>query len=63
MFPTEKELISFIKRKGLVNFSMIAKPFDIKNTTVSDLIVSLEKKKVLKIKKLGGSKIVLLKWN
>jgi Mn-dependent DtxR family transcriptional regulator len=40
---------------------MIAKHFDIKNTTVSDLIASLEKNKVLKVKKLGGSKIVLLK--
>lgn len=61
MFPTEKELISFVKKKGLVNFSMIAKHFKIQNTTVSDLVVSLEKKKVLRIKKLGGSKLVLLK--
>ena len=61
MFPTEKELITFIKRKGLVNFSMIARHFEIQNTTVSDLIASLEKKKILSVKKLGGSKIVLLK--
>ena len=61
MFPTEKELIGFIKRRGLVNFSMIAKHFGIKNTTVSDLIASIEKKKVVYVKKLGGSKIVLLK--
>ncbi|MBT3866026.1 hypothetical protein HOF78_02900 [Candidatus Woesearchaeota archaeon] len=61
MFPTEKELISFIKKKGLVNFSMIAKHFKIQNTTVSDLIASLETKKVLRVKKLGGSKLVLLK--
>ena len=61
MFPTEKELISFIKKKGLVNYSMIAKHFQIQNTTVADLIASLEKKKVLRTKKLGGSKLVLLK--
>ncbi|MBT4577198.1 hypothetical protein HOB91_02620 [Candidatus Woesearchaeota archaeon] len=61
MFPTEKELITFIKKKGLVNFSMIAKHFKIQNTTVSDLVASLEQKKVLSIKKLGGSKLVLLK--
>jgi Mn-dependent DtxR family transcriptional regulator len=61
VFPTEKELIAFIKRKGLVNFSMIARHFEIQNTTVSDLISSLEKKKVVSVKKLGGSKIVLPK--
>ncbi|MBT4111413.1 hypothetical protein HOE37_06155 [Candidatus Woesearchaeota archaeon] len=61
MFPTEKELLTFVKKKGLVNFSMIAKHFKIQNTTVSDLISSLEQKKVLRVKKLGGSKLVLLK--
>ncbi len=61
MFPTEKELITFVKKKGLVNFSMIAKHFKIQNTTVSDLIASLENRKVLSVKKLGGSKLVLLK--
>ena len=61
MFPTEKELLTFVKKKGLVNFSMIAKHFKIQNTTVSDLISSLEQKKVLGVKKLGGSKLVLLK--
>ncbi len=61
MIPTEKELLSFIKRKGLVNFSIIARHFNIKNTTVSDLIDSLVKKKVVSVKKLGGSKIVLIK--
>jgi Mn-dependent DtxR family transcriptional regulator len=61
VFPTEKELLTFVKKKGLVNFSMIAKHFKIQNTTVSDLISSLEQKKVLRVKKLGGSKLVLLK--
>ena len=61
MIPSEKELIQFIKQRDLVNFSLIAKFFDIKNTTVSDLIASLEKKKLVTVKKLGGSKIVRLK--
>ena len=61
MIPTEKELIDFIKRRDLVNFSIIAKYFDIKNSTVSDLIHVLIKKKLVVVKKLGGSKIVRLR--
>ena len=61
MIPTEKELIEFIKHRDLVNFSIIAKHFDIKNSTVSDLITALVKKKLVLVKKLGGSKIVRLK--
>jgi len=61
VIPTEKELIEFIKHRDLVNFSIIAKHFDIKNSTVSDLITALVKKKLVLVKKLGGSKIVRLK--
>jgi len=61
VIPTEKELLDFIKRRDLVNFSIIAKYFDIKNSTVSDLIRVLVKKKLVVVKKLGGSKIVRLK--
>ena len=61
MIPTEKELIDFIKRRDLVNFSAIAKFFDIKNTTVSDLIYALKHKKLVEVKKIGGNKIVRLK--
>ena len=61
MIPTEKELVDFIRRHDLVNFSMIARFFDIKNATVTDLIKSLEKKRLLQIIKLGGSKIVRLR--
>lgn len=61
MIPTEKELLEFIKRRDLVNFSIIAKFFDIQNSTVSDLIKPLVKKKFVVVKKLGGSKIVRLK--
>ena len=61
MIPSERELLDFIRKKDLVNFSLIAKYFDIKNSTVSDLIFALEKKKIVEVKKLGGSKIVRLK--
>lgn len=61
MIPSEKELLDFIKKRDLVNFSSIAKYFDIKNTTVSDLIYALEKRQLVIIKKLGGSKIVKVK--
>jgi Mn-dependent DtxR family transcriptional regulator len=61
MIPKEKELVDFIKKRDLVNFSVIAKYFDIQNITVSDLIKDLEKKKLVTIKKLGGSKIVRLR--
>jgi len=61
MIPNEKELISFIKNRDLVNFSMIAKHFDIKNSTVTDIIEDLTKKKLVKVTKLGGSNIVRTK--
>lgn len=59
--PNKEELIDFIeKRDNMVNFSMIAKQFCIKNNTVSDLISLFEKKKLVSLKKLGGSKIVMV---
>jgi len=61
LFPTEKELIAFIKKKNLVNLTMIAKHFDVSIIGVSDLIASLEKKKALQVKKMGGQKLVSLK--
>jgi len=61
MIPTEKELLEFIKRRDLVNFSTIAKFYAINNATVSDLIDSLIHKKLVVVKKLGGSKIVRLR--
>lgn len=62
MIPTEKELIDFIeKHENLVNLTMIAQFFDIKNSTAADIVNPLVKKKVLEIKKLGGSKIVRIK--
>lgn len=61
MIPSEEELLSFIQSKEFVNFSMIAKHFSIKNTTVFDLVDALIKKRKAHVKKLGGSKIVLVK--
>lgn len=61
MIPTEKELIDFIKKRDIVNYSAIAKYYEINNATVSDLIDSLVKKKLVNVKQLGGSKIVRVK--
>lgn len=59
--PNKEELIDFIeKRDNMVNFSMIAKQFCIKNNTVSDLISLFEKKKLVSLKKLGGFKIAMV---
>jgi|SRR3989344_3364496 len=59
--PNEEELIMFIKKRGFVNLSDIARYFDINNATVSDLINDLVKKKKVRIKKIGSNKVVLLK--
>ena len=61
MIPTEKELIEFIKRRDLVNFSLIAKHFEINNATVSDLVDALVKKKLVTVTIFSGSKVVRLK--
>ena len=61
MIPSEKELLEFIRKRDLINFSSIAKHFAIKNATVSDLVLPLQKKKLIEVKKLGGSKVVRLK--
>jgi Mn-dependent DtxR family transcriptional regulator len=61
MIPSEKELLDFIKKRDLVNFSSIARFYEIQNMTVSDLIKDLEKKKLVIVKKMGGSKIVRIK--
>jgi len=61
MIPTEKELVNFIKKRDIVNYSSIAKYYEINNATVSDFIDSLVKKKLVTVKKLGGSKIVRIK--
>jgi len=61
MIPKKEELIKFIKSRDFVNFSVIAKHFNIKNTTVSDLINDLEKEKLADVTYFSGSKIVRIK--
>ena len=62
MIPSEKELITFIKIRDFVNYSTIAKFYEINNATVSDLINDLVEKKLVIVKKFGGSKLIKLKW-
>ena len=61
MIPTEEELLNFIRARDLVNFSTIAKFYNINNSTVSDIVDSLIHKKLVVVKKLGGSKIIRIK--
>ncbi|MDP1694466.1 MAG: hypothetical protein Q8L34_02910 [Candidatus Woesearchaeota archaeon] len=61
MIPTEKELVDFLKKHDLINLTAIAKHFEIKNATVPDLLKPLEKRKVVEVRKFGGSKVVLLR--
>ncbi len=61
MIPTEKELVDFLKKHDLINLTAIAKHFDIKNATVPDLLKPLEKKRLVEVRKFGGSKLVLLR--
>ena len=61
MIPTEKELVDFLKKHDLINLSAIAKHFDIKNATVPDILKPLEKKRLVEVRKFGGSKVVLLR--
>ena len=58
MLPSKEELLSFIRKNDLANYSAIARHFRIKNTTVSDLIEDLKSRHLVEIKKVGGSKIV-----
>lgn len=61
--PNKEELIMFIKSRVLVNLSTIASHFNIKNTTVSDIVNDLVRRKLVEVKKFGGSKIVMVKKN
>jgi len=61
MIPTEEELIDFIKRREFVNFSIIARYYEINNATVSDLVDMLVRKKKAIVKKIGGSNWIKLK--
>ena len=63
MVPNKEQLLKFIRSKELVNFSLIAKHFNIQNTTVSDLIKDLEDEKLVEINSFSGSKFVQVKDN
>ena len=58
MLPTEAELLSYIKREKLVNYTKIAKRFKISNQTVPDILQPLLKNKEIRIKKVGSYKFV-----
>ncbi len=61
MIPEQKELIEYIRRNEPVNYSLIAKFYDINNATVSDLVDALVKKKLVVVKIIGANKIVMIK--
>lgn len=61
MIPEQKELVEYIRNHKLVNYSLIAKFYDINNATVTDLIDALVKKKLVIVKKLGGNKVVMIR--
>jgi DNA-binding MarR family transcriptional regulator len=61
LIPEQKELIEYIGRHEPVNYSLIAKFYDINNATVSDLIDALVKKKLVVVKIIGANKIVMVK--
>lgn len=61
MIPEQKELVEYIRNHKLVNYSIIAKFYDINNATVTDLIDALVKKKLVIVKKLGGNKVVMVR--
>jgi predicted ArsR family transcriptional regulator len=61
MIPTEKELLNFLKKHDLVNLTAIARHFDLKNATIPDLLKPLEKRRIVEVRRFGGSKVVLLR--
>ena len=61
MLPANEEVLDYIKKTQFVNFSMIARQFNIKNATVSDLIAKLEKENLVFVQKRGGQKFVMVK--
>ena len=61
MIPSEKELLQFIKGRDFVNYSVIAKFYELNNATVSDLVDDLIKKKLVIVKQFGSNKMVMVK--
>jgi hypothetical protein len=63
LIPKDEELIKFIKSKKFVNYSIIAKHYNLKNVTVSDIVKDLEKKNLVEIINAGGNKMIQVKEN
>jgi len=61
MIPSKEQLVKFIQKNDLTNYSNIAKHFKLKNSTVADLMDDLKSRNLVEVKKLGGSKIVMVK--
>lgn len=56
-----EEVIRFIKRrKNLVNISMIARYFGIRNATASDIVLTMESKGMVSVQEFGISKLVMV---
>lgn len=58
MLPTEAELLQYIGKEKLVNYTRIAKKFKISNNTVPDLLKPLLRKRKIRIKKVGSYRFV-----
>lgn len=58
MLPSETELLAYIKKEKLVNYTKIARRFKISNQTVPDLLQPLLNKKKIRIKKVGSYRFV-----
>ena len=56
--PTEKELLEQISEKKYLNFVSIAKHFNIPPAAMNDLLKPLLKRKLIRIRKVGASKMV-----
>jgi predicted transcriptional regulator len=58
MLPTELELMSYIRRIRLANFTRIARHFNISQHIIPDLLQPILKKGKIRIKKIGSNKFV-----
>ncbi len=59
--PTEKDIIEFVSKGKLVNYSRIARKFHIKKLAVPDIIEPLIRRKIIVIEKVGSNKFVRFK--
>lgn len=57
----EKEIERYVKEKGVVFISDIARKFGINFTTASDIVKDLERREKIKIEDKGVAKLVIYK--